>query len=256
MARPSSRTLPPRLAAVVTWIPPGSRLADIGSDHGLLPAALIAAENVEFCLATELNADRAAKIHRTGGGSNDRLVVRVGDGLAPIRAEDRVDVVTVCGLGGQTMTELLQRGSSHLEGVRRLVLQPQSHHARVRAAVEQLRFGIVGEAIVSDRGRLYTVICADSDGPRLAESHDLAVARGLVVDDLLHVGPQLLRAGCPLLSAYWRWQETRLARLAADRSVSSVREDLARARRILEAIGYTAGASSSGPSRNPETSQR
>ena len=48
--------LSPRLAAIADAIEPGSRVADVGTDHGKLPLWLAASGRAAYCLATERNA--------------------------------------------------------------------------------------------------------------------------------------------------------------------------------------------------------
>ena len=195
--------LTPRLAAVAAKIPRGSRLADIGSDHGQLPLWLLAQEVADFCLASEVRANRASRIGRPTTEDPLRYDVRVGDGLTVLRSTDRIDAITICGLGGRTMARLLLARGQIPSTLQHLVLQPQSHHSSVRRAVEQLRFGIVDEQLVEDRGRTYTIICANRDADTLDHFHEFAVSCGLRPDDLFHIAPQVLKVHCPQVVEYW-----------------------------------------------------
>ena len=46
--------LTPRLALLASWVPPGARLIDVGTDHGYLPAWLIQNGRIEEALASDL----------------------------------------------------------------------------------------------------------------------------------------------------------------------------------------------------------
>lgn len=46
--------LSPRLQAVANLVPKGSRMADIGSDHAYLPAALLQAGQIDFAVVGEV----------------------------------------------------------------------------------------------------------------------------------------------------------------------------------------------------------
>lgn len=232
--------LSPRLAAVAAKIPQGSRLADIGSDHGLLPLWLLAQKTLEFCVASEVQADRASRIGRPATEDTRRFAIRIGDGLTVMRSTDRIDVVSICGLGGRSMARLLLAEEQLPTTVKQLVLQPQSHHSLVRRAVERLHFGIVAEQLVEDRGRIYIVICANREAETLDPFHELATSLGLHFDDLFHVTPRVLSSRCPRVIEFWKTQEQRLAHIATRRSDPAIHDDLARSRRILKALGYNA----------------
>ena len=57
-------------------------------------------------------------------GLEASVAVRLADGLAAIEPQDRITVVSLCGMGGDTMCAILQAGPQRLAGVTRLVLQP------------------------------------------------------------------------------------------------------------------------------------
>ena len=44
-----------RLAAIAARVPPGSRLADIGTDHAYLPACLLLEGTIPFAVASDVN---------------------------------------------------------------------------------------------------------------------------------------------------------------------------------------------------------
>ena len=105
--RPHVPALSERLAAVASLVPPGTRVADIGTGHGNLPQWLLAGSYATQCIATEKSRDcgsRLASLSLTPG-----IDVRFGDGLQVLRAEDRVDVLVVSGLGARSMSNRSRR---------------------------------------------------------------------------------------------------------------------------------------------------
>ena len=106
---PSLQPLPPRLAAIAEAIAPGSRVADVGSDHGKLALWLAAGGRAAYCLATEETETLLARVARPPAGAPwaGRVAYRAGDGLAAIRPGDRIDTIVLAGLGGRTVVRLL-----------------------------------------------------------------------------------------------------------------------------------------------------
>lgn len=153
--------LPPRLAAVAEAVLPASRIADVGTDHGLLPVRLLLAGAVSFAVATERTgarldpARRLAAKHGLAG-----LDLRAGDGLEPLRAEDRIDVLVLAGMGGRTMRRILDPPRLAALGPPRLVLQPQTCLEEVRRHLDEAGFVLECERAVEDRGRRYVVVSA------------------------------------------------------------------------------------------------
>ena len=81
-----------RLAAMADMIPHGACVADIGSDHGRLPALLLAEGRAATCIVTE-NAPRDTLSRLAQADRRVRL--RLGDGLAVVAPDDGVEVVTI-----------------------------------------------------------------------------------------------------------------------------------------------------------------
>ena len=46
--------LPPRLAAIAALVPDGARLADVGTDHALLPIRLLLDGKIQSAVATDI----------------------------------------------------------------------------------------------------------------------------------------------------------------------------------------------------------
>jgi len=152
----------PRLLAVTEAIPVGSRVADIGSDHGHLPRLLIRSGRAVWCIATEYGAGPARRLRAgvTVCPEADRIEIRQGHGLDPLRPEDRIDVLVLSGMGGPTMLSILDAARLQTLGLESLVLQPQSGWAGLRAGLGQRGWSVSAERLVRDRGRFYTVMSA------------------------------------------------------------------------------------------------
>ena len=196
----------PRLEAIADAVRPHSRVADVGSDHGRLPRLLIVSGRASWCVATEFGAGPARRL-RDGvleTAEAGRIDLRTGRGLDPLLSDDRIDVLVLSGMGGATMLEILERPRLDALGIQRLVLQPQSGWARVRAGLDELGRSVTDERLVRDRGRLYTVIRAGGGRP-------LPPQGGFSPGEWYELGPCWHRDGEPLAVEYWtgRLENTR-----------------------------------------------
>jgi len=234
--------LSPRLAALADAIEPGSRVADVGSDHGMLPLWLAASGRAAFCLATEKTEALLQQVARPPEGSPwaDLLVYRAGDGLEALRPEDRIDTIVLAGMGGRTIVRLLDSPQLRSPTFVRLVLQPRTEFARTRLHLSERGFRPVAEKLTSERGRLHLTLAAER-----GDDADLYDGGTLSRDDLLTAGPLLARSGSPEHATFWRLERDRLAGMVArprsGPSFARAVAGLARAERILGAISTPGG---------------
>jgi len=231
-----------RLLALAEAVPWGSRVADIGTDHGALPLLLAQTGRAAFCLATEPSEKRLARVSRPAPGAPwaGRIAYRSGDGLDALRPEDRIDTVVIAGLGGRTIVRLLARPALDRLGPARLVLQPRTEEPLVRDWLSRSGWRLAGESVAVERGRMHVTLIAEP-----GDDADLYVHPGLERDDLLAAGPHLVRSRFPAVEAWWRAERSRLERILAGAAPGAsrdrAREGHARAVRLIAVISRRGG---------------
>lgn len=152
-----------RLACVASLVPAGARVADIGSDHAYLPAALVLDGKIDFAIAGEVvkgpyeNAVREIKDHQLEG----RVIPRLADGLAAIEPADKVDTITIAGMGGSLIASILEKDKNKLTGIKRLVLQPNVGESQLREWLMNNHYQIMNEKIIEEDNHIYEIIVAE-----------------------------------------------------------------------------------------------
>lgn len=157
----------PRIHALAACVPPTTRVfVDIGTNHGILPIAIIRARRARSCIAIDLSpaaiAETTRRLHRCRCA--DRVALRLGDGLLAIAANEAhtIDVVCIAGLGQQTIQDILARGLSRLpQQPLRLVLNPIGNHLALRAFLTEQGFLLTHDATVEERHRHYPILVAE-----------------------------------------------------------------------------------------------
>ncbi|WP_248926644.1 tRNA (adenine(22)-N(1))-methyltransferase [Paenibacillus hamazuiensis] len=150
-----------RLQTIADLVPPGSRIADIGSDHALLPTYLAERGIIAFGIAGEVNegpfhaADK--QIHEAG--VRHVVEARLGNGLQVV-SEGEVGVVTIAGMGGSLIASILEAGRSKLFSVNRLILQPNVGEDQVREWLIANHWSLTEEHILEEDGKIYEILCA------------------------------------------------------------------------------------------------
>ncbi|WP_295731589.1 tRNA (adenine(22)-N(1))-methyltransferase TrmK [uncultured Limosilactobacillus sp.] len=152
-----------RLAMVAKYVPQDARVADIGSDHAYLPAALLIQGQISYAIAGEVAQGPFENEQKEIRQLNlqDRLVPRLADGLAAVHQDDYINVVTIAGMGGSLIARILDEGQQQLTGVRRLVLQPNVGEYRVREWLMKHQYQIMAEQMLEEDGHIYEIIVAE-----------------------------------------------------------------------------------------------
>lgn len=157
--------LSPRLQALADWIEPGSRLADIGTDHGLLPVYCVLSGLTVYTAACDIREQPLMSARRNAleNGVGDRIEFILCSGLDRVK-EGSVDTVIAAGMGGETIVSILDAAKwLRNEGIT-LLLQPQSKTLELQQWLAENGYYTEKARLVRDSGRIYLLMRVRWDG--------------------------------------------------------------------------------------------
>ena len=122
-----------RLQAVADLVPRELICADIGSDHGYLPIYLVGERIIPHAIAADIGKgpleSAAANVRKYDLA--DKIELRLGNGLTVLRSNE-VECVTICGMGGSLMSEILDNSPEVVDALKCMVLEPNVGAQRQR----------------------------------------------------------------------------------------------------------------------------
>jgi tRNA (adenine22-N1)-methyltransferase len=195
--------LPKRLSSIAVFVPPGKIVADIGTDHALLPVYLVQSGRCQRVIATELKAQpwKRACLSVQVLGLEKKIDVRLGNGLKALSVNE-AQVAVVAGMGGKAISQALEACPEVLDSLERLILQPMKDASALRFWLINHGWRISEEAVAEEEGRLYVIIVAEP-------------GRETVRDPLLiEIGPCLAQGKDPLSVAYLNKLEANYQQIA------------------------------------------
>ncbi|OYQ26402.1 tRNA (adenine-N(1))-methyltransferase [Pseudomonas mandelii] len=183
-----------RLERVAAQVPVGARLADIGSDHGYLPVALMRRGAIASAVAGEVALTPFHSAERTvrESGQDLQITVRLANGLAAIEPSDGITAISLCGMGGETIRDILDSGTSHLSGRERLVLQPNGGEQPLRQWLMDNGYQILHEELLRENRFYYEIIVAERAEPVTYTAEQL------------YFGPLQMQARSPAFLLKWQ----------------------------------------------------
>ena len=175
-----------RLSLAFRLYDPCMLAADIGTDHAFLPCHLLRTNVCQHMIAADVSpkALSRARENLTKQKLIDRAEVVLADGLDAITRP--CGCISVMGMGGETMADILRSGQDKLQGAV-LVLGAHTELHLVRAAIRDVGYHIVQERLCRAAGRFYVFWRAE-EGPLDMSGDELRYGRLLWQEE-----PALLR---------------------------------------------------------------
>ena len=202
-----------RLELVASFVPQGSILLDVGSDHAYLPIELVERGQIEAAIAGEVVVGpyQSAVKNVDAHGLEEKIQVRLANGLAAFEEEDQVSVITIAGMGGRLIATILEEGLDKLASVERLILQPNNREDDLRLWLQEHGFQIVAESILEEAGKFYEILVVEAGEMYLSASD-------------LRFGPFLSKEISPVFVQKWQKEVAKLE-VALDQIPEKNREE-------------------------------
>lgn len=181
-----------RLLACCEFVPAGSRVADIGCDHGYLGIHLLTAGIARSMIESDINEGplQSALHNAHKYGVQDKMSFYLSDGARNIPRD--FDVLVCAGMGADTMIHILDSAPWLKDSKYRMILQCQSKTPLLRQYLSENGWHIAREAVLRDGKFLYTVmlVCYHPDALRLTAGQ-------------CYISPALLENSCCELREYY-----------------------------------------------------
>lgn len=188
-----------RLELVASFVQQGAILLDVGSDHAYLPIELVERGKIESAIAGEVveGPYQSAVKNVEAHGLEEKIQVRLANGLAAFEEEDRVSVITIAGMGGRLIARILEEGLGKLANVERLLLQPNNREDDLRIWLQDHGFQIVAESILEEAGKFYEILVVEAGQMKLSASD-------------VRFGPFLSKEVSPVFVQKWQKEAEKL----------------------------------------------
>lgn len=155
-----------RLELIASLAKNGVGVADVGTDHAYIPIIMRKSGYKGNIIAGDINECplEKARISLENAGLSDSVELVLCDGLSGVDSS-KVDTVIVAGMGGDTITGILDRGLYDMpewasRSDYKLILQPVTKPEILRFWLVNNGFIITSEMQTEENGMLYQIICA------------------------------------------------------------------------------------------------
>lgn len=222
-----------RLNCIISHIPNGCGLIDVGTDHGYLPLELLHRGYPGRLFASDIRSGplQAARRSAREAGAEEQISFQLADGLDSCDP-DAVDTIVIAGMGGDTICGILDRAEWCMDRRYTLVLQPMSRAEVLRYWLVNNEFEILDEDLVEDNNVIYAVLTARFDGcTRLNEAELYTGAFSMLHDHVLFspfLEQQIQRFRSALRGMESSVQGTQNGRASIARTVLSQLEEMRR----------------------------
>ncbi len=199
-----------RLSAILNRLKPCELLADIGTDHALIPAAAVDRGLARRALGVDLRSAplQAAEQRLRARGQLDRVELIQANGLSFLGGRG-IDALVLAGMSARQMMRICLAQPEVVRSVKQLIMQPNTEVQLLRKWAHEFGLHLSEETITVESERYFSTLSfAPSSGP------DPVYERSrLEVHEAYRLGPLLVESRSPEAREYFETQHQRLSRL-------------------------------------------
>lgn len=219
-----------RLETIASFVPEGSAVADIGTDHGYIPIHLVQEGKAKHAIAMDVRKGPLlrAQAHIHEAGLEAHVEVRLSDGLLKLE-QNEADCVVIAGMGGELIIHILEEGRGLWEGIPHWVLSPHSELDKVRRFLEEQEFFTWRETMIKEEGKFYTVMGINRTN-KAGEKDNREIS--------YRYGRSLLESKDPVLKEYLKKEEEQLEQIMSGLSESQTEAAVRRMEELKLELAY------------------
>ncbi len=139
-------------------------VADIGTDHALVPSYIIKNNRAKYVIASDISLgplEQGRKTLEKNGqldliGKNIFLIQ--ASGLSSITSDLKIDAAIIAGMGGELIISIIKQDLEIAKSLKKIVLQANTNIARLRRFLYSYNFKIINEEIIKENGKYYEMI--------------------------------------------------------------------------------------------------
>ena len=216
-----------RLLACAGFVPRGSRVADIGCDHGYLSIHLLTKGIASSCIASDVREGPLQSAQRNARkfGVANKIEFYLSDGVTGIPRD--FDCMVCAGMGADTMIHILESAPWLKDEKYTMVLQCQSKTPMLRRYLSENGWKIREESALRDGRFLYTVMAVT-----------YCPAESALTIGQCHFSPALLRNPSADVPAYYKWVAEGLKIATAHQDDAEKKQALAELEQLAEKYAY------------------
>ncbi|MDE6658998.1 MAG: class I SAM-dependent methyltransferase [Eubacterium sp.] len=136
-------------------------LADVGCDHGYLPAYLVLNGRIQSAVAGDINEGPLHSCIQLVAdyGLEDKIKCVLSNGLQNINEEDCSDI-SICGMGGELIAQILDACTWSRNKDKHFILNPMTHPEILRKYLCENGFEIHKDIVVKEGRHYYSIFDA------------------------------------------------------------------------------------------------
>ena len=174
-------TLSQRMLKIVNFVETGTKILDVGTDHGYIPIYLVENGISKNIIASDISKKSLEKTIRKVKHKKleEYIDVRLGDGLNVIEPNE-VDGVIMAGMGGILIEEILEKSKDITDTIDYFIFQPMIGSKELRQYLNKNSFKIVDEELAKDKDKFYEIIYAKRGEGDLKDNIDFELSKKLI----------------------------------------------------------------------------
>lgn len=147
-----------RIECITSMIQPCTVLADIGSDHGLLPVLAVQkglAQKAYACDIAKGPLESAAK-NIEQYGLQQHISTILSNGFEHVPKD--IQCAVIAGMGCKTAIGILEQGEGHISSLEQILVEVNNDVEQFRYWLSSKHYTIMEEKVIEDRGHGYICI--------------------------------------------------------------------------------------------------
>ena len=174
-----------RLQTIISLVEPGEMIADIGTDHGYVPIALVRRGICRKGLAMDVGNGplERAREHIHAHSMENVIETRLSYGLHMLQPGE-ADRIVIAGMGGPLMQRILEEGEAAARAAGQLILSPQSGLREFRRFLTENHYYIQNEAMLREDGKDYTILIVHDGEPEVYDESDYTYGKRIREEDI------------------------------------------------------------------------